>query len=190
MHAGPEAPVSPRAYAALAGFEAGAIGVIAMLFCLGLASVWYRHTVWTVANIMASNFYGDEAIGPGFAASTLSGLAVYFILYSLFGALFGAVIRGSGFSRLRLVAGGLLAGAAWYYLWFGLLWRHFNPIVPLYTHDRPMLWGHLLYGAMLGRFPLYYRRLTAVPPAPTPLPAPLEQPVAEPVAEDTLHPPE
>jgi hypothetical protein len=52
------------------------------------------------------------------------------------------------------------------FLWFGLLWKHIEPLVWLYTHNRPMLWGHLLYGAMLGRCTIYERRLMGPPPAP------------------------
>jgi hypothetical protein len=166
MDAGTDARSAPRSYAALAGLQAGMVGVLLMLLWLAAASVWYRHTPWSVPNIMASNFYGDDAIGPGFSWRSLSGVAVYLILYSLFGALFGAVMHGSAFSRFRLVLLGILAGAAWYYLWFGLLWKHIEPLVWLYTHNRPMLWGHLLYGAMLGRYTIYEGRLTGPPPAP------------------------
>jgi hypothetical protein len=84
MNAGTDARSAPRTYSALAGFEAGMAGVLVMLLWLAAASVWYRHTPWSVPNIMASNFYGDDAIRPGFGWSSLSGIALYLILYSLF----------------------------------------------------------------------------------------------------------
>ena len=171
MNGGGEPQRATRLDVALAGFEAGMVATLAMLVWLALAAKWYRHTIWTAANIMASNFYGDNAIGPGFAWSSLSGVAVYLILYSLFGALFALAVRG-GMSRLRLVLAGILAGVAWYYLWFGLLWPRIDPLVTLYTHDQPMMWGHMLFGGMLGRFPVYLRRLAGLPGRPVPLPMP------------------
>ena len=186
MEPGTDASASPRVWAALAGFEAGMAGGLVLLLGVGLASSWYRGSFWGPANIMASTFYGDDAIGRGFSWNTLSGIAVYLILYSLFGALFGAAMHRSGWSRGRLTLLGMLAGLAWYYFCFSLLWKYANPLIPLYTHDRPMFWGHLVYGAMLGRFPVYFERLTAVlaKPAPTPEPVP-PMPSPEPAAPDT-----
>ena len=139
------------------------LAVLVMLLWLGLASLWFRHSFWTTANIMATGFYGASALGRGLSWSSAPGIAVYLIAYSLFGALFAVVMRGFH-SRARLVLIGILAGAAWYYLCFGLLWIRLNPRVALYTHDRRMLWGHMLYGALLGRFPLYQARLAGPPP--------------------------
>jgi hypothetical protein len=152
----------PRAHAALAGWQAGMFAALAMLVWLGLTSAWYRHSFWNAADIMATTFYGPAALGQGLAWSTCSGIAFYLIVYSLFGALHGWVMEGAG-NRRRLMLIGMLAGGAWYYLWFGLLWMRLNPLVSLYTHDRPMLLGHLLYGALLGRFPAYLARRAASP---------------------------
>ena len=140
--------------AALAGFQAGMVGVLVLLVWLGLASMWYRRSFWTAANLMASNFYGQAALGRPFSFSTLSGLALYVILYSLLGALFALVLYGR-VRRGRLVLLGMLVALAWYYLWWGWLWKSVNWIIALYTHDQPMLLGHVLYGALLGRFPVY-----------------------------------
>ncbi len=170
MHGGGFPDDHPRIYAAVAGFQAGTFAVLVMLGAMGLASAWYRRTFWYVANLMASTFYGDDAIRAGFSWQTLSGIALYLILYSLFGALFGFVLEDR-FPRLRLVLVGILCGIGWFYLWFGVLWNWLNPLVTLYTHDRPMLWSHMLYGALLGRYPLYLARLRKHPPAPAPLDA-------------------
>jgi hypothetical protein len=182
MRAGRRESETSRVYAALAGWQAGMLAVLVMLLWLGLASAWYQRSFWTSANIMASGFYGPSTLGRGFSWATLSGMAVYLILYSLFGALWGALMEGA-FTRGRLVLFGILSGVAWYYLWFGLLWMHLNPLVTLYTHDRPMFWGHMLYGAMLGRFPVYRARLAPRPPQPGTPPesaaAPLEKETRE-----------
>lgn len=155
----------PKLYAAAAGFQAGTFAVLVMLAGLGLASAWYRRTFWYVANLMASTFHGDEAVRAGFSWQTLSGIALYVILYSLFGALFG-VVMGDRFPRLRLALLGILCAIGWYYLWYWLLWPRLNPLIAIYTHDRPALWGHMVYGALLARYPVYLDRLRRVPPAP------------------------
>jgi len=186
MDAGHDVPSASRAWAALAGFTAGMLGAIVLLAVVGLASLWTRHSFWYPAGVIASTFYGDDAISIGLHWSTLSGVAVLLILYSLFGAVFGAVMQGAGWGLRRLMMLGIVSGAAWYYLWFGLLWKRLNPLVPLYTHDAPMFWGHLVYGALLARFGLYYRRFTAVPSPLVMLPAALP----EPAAADSVTPPE
>lgn len=140
--------------AALAGFQAGMVGVLAMLGWLGLASIWYRRSFWTAANLMASTFHGEAAMARPTLLTALSGLALYVIVYSLLGALFGWVMNGRA-GRTRMVLLGILLALAWYYLWWGWLWKSANWIVALYTHDQPMMLGHLIYGALLGRFPRY-----------------------------------
>ncbi len=140
--------------ATLAGFQAGMVGVLVMLVWLGFASALYRRSFWTAANLMASNFYGQSALGRRFSFTTLSGLALYVILYSLLGALFALVLHGR-VRRGRMILLGMLVALGWYYLWWGWLWKSVNWIIALYTHDQPMLLGHLLYGALMGRFPVH-----------------------------------
>ncbi|MFB3828614.1 MAG: hypothetical protein ACE15B_17730 [Bryobacteraceae bacterium] len=152
-------------YGALAGFHAGVLGVLVLLAFAGLASAWYRRGFWGPENVIASVFYGDDAVRAGFTFATLSGLALYVIGYGLLGAAYGRLAyRSSNHLRVFLVA--ILAALGWYYLWWGWLWEHVDPLVPLYTHDRPMFVGHVLYGMMLGRFPRYYERLTQPPNPP------------------------
>jgi len=144
----------------LAGLEAGILGALVLLAWLALTSAWYRRSVWTAANLMATNFYGEAALGPRFTSRTWAGVALYLALYGIVGALFGLALAGRG-AGLRLSLLGLLAGLAWFYLSFALLWRTLNPLISLYTHWGPTLAGHLIYGALLGRFPHYLE-----PPAP------------------------
>src|ERR1044071_5222092 len=78
--------------AALAGLQAGMLGVCWMLAWLGVTAAWERRSFWMAENLMASVFYGDRAIRAGFAAKTLSGLALYLLLYSALGAVFAAAV--------------------------------------------------------------------------------------------------
>src|SRR5262245_17299169 len=55
---------------ALAGLQAGMVGVCWMLAWLGVSAVWQRRSFWTAANLMATAFYGERAIRAGFATRT------------------------------------------------------------------------------------------------------------------------
>ncbi len=139
---------------ALAGFQAGMVGVLWMLAFLGTIWVWGHRSFWTDENLFASAFYGGGAVRYGFSSRTLSGLAVYLILYSLLGAVFALLVR----DRLRLGRRslvGLIFSLAWFYLSFHWLWKTLLPIVYLLYADRPMMLGHLIYGLFLARFPRY-----------------------------------
>jgi len=154
-----------QAHSLLAGLEAGIVAALLLLGWLALASAWYRRSIWTTANIMATTFYGEAALSPGFSSRTLAGVALYLVLYGIVGALFGLAvpIRAAG---LRMTLVGVLAGLGWYYLAFALLWRNLNPLIPLYTHNGPMLLGHVFYGGLLGRFPRYLDALAPSSAAP------------------------
>src|SRR3979409_328471 len=77
----------------LAGLQAGMIAVGWMLAWMGVSAVWQRRSFWTSENLMASILYGDASIRLGFAFSTLVGLALYLIFYSLLGGLAATAIR-------------------------------------------------------------------------------------------------
>ena len=157
-----------RAECLLAGWQAGMAAALALLAWLGLTAWAVGRSFWTAPNIAGSAFYGDAALHPRFGGASLAGIAIYLLVYSAVGALFGlgAPVRAS---RLRLTLLGILVGVCWYYLAFRVLWNHIDPLVPLYTHDGPMLAGHLLYGSMLGRVRRY---LATAPAAPAPAPPP------------------
>jgi|SRR5580658_4073732 hypothetical protein len=140
----------------LAGLEAGIIAALILLGWLALASALYRRSIWTAANIMATTFYGEAALGRDFTSRTVAGIALYLVLYGAIGALFGLTLASRDAS-LRITLIGVLVGLGWYYLSFAFLWQNINPLIPLYTHRGPFMFGHVLYGGWLGRFPRYMR---------------------------------
>ena len=103
----------------LAGLQAGMVGVWWMLAWMGASAVWQRRSFWTPENLMASVFYGNAAIRRGFAASTVSGLALYVLLYSLLGAGFAMAVAGR-LPRLRLALASMAFALCWYYAAFHL----------------------------------------------------------------------
>lgn len=149
----------PNWFLALAGIQAGVVGGLILLGYLALNSAWHRGSIWTVPNLLASTFYGESAYRPGFGARTSAGLALLLFLYGVLGALFALVIRDHG-SRLRVTLLGLIFGTGWFFLSFDVLWNYVNPMVHVYSPDRAMLVGHVLYGGVLGgRFPAYLKSI-------------------------------
>jgi predicted small integral membrane protein len=156
----------------LAGLQAGMLGAICLLAWLGASALRTGQGFWAAANLMASVFHGAEAIRSGFSASTLSGVALYLLLYSLLGALFAMAFQ-SRMSRPRLTLVSILFTIFWYYLSFGVLWKIAAPLVARLHYARATLWGHLIYGAMLSRYPVYLagpaaRNAAEEPPTPPP----------------------
>ena len=141
--------------ALLAGLQSGMLGVVCMLGWLGVSAKWQERSFWTAENLMASVFYGARAIRSGFAAETLSGLAVYLVLYSVLGAVFALLVRDR-LSRFRTLLLSVLFAVAWYYVSFGVIWRSLMPLVALLHVQRATAFGHLIYGAVLGMYPTHW----------------------------------
>ena len=146
----------------LAGLQAGMVGVWWMLAWMGASAVWQRRSFWAPENLMASFFYGNAAIRRGFGVSTVSGLALYVLVYSLLGAGF-AIALGGRLPRPRLALASIAFALCWYYVAFHLVAKAVSPLVVLLDTERTTFLGHALYGVLLARFPVYLPR-AAVPP--------------------------
>jgi hypothetical protein len=147
----------------LAGIQAGILGGLAMLVWLAMASLWNGRSIWSIANLLGSTFYGEAAFRRGFRWPTATGLAFHFVLAAVVGIVFGFVVSGVA-GRTRVMLMGLFFGLAWYYLSFGLLWNLVNKRVPLYGTGASMVLAHVLFGTFLGRTPRYRSALEDVPP--------------------------
>src|SRR5277367_386187 len=88
-----------RLFYALAGLETGITGALAMLVWLAAGSVWTRHSVWWVPNLVASVLYGPGSLRETAGVYTAVGAAMVLALYGLVGVLFGELLaaRPSGF---------------------------------------------------------------------------------------------
>ncbi len=141
----------------LAGLQAGMMGILAMLAWLGVSAAWQQRSFWTSENLMASLFYGNRAIRTGFAGQTLSGLAVYLVLYSVLGGALAWALRDR-VARLRVLMFSVLFALVWYYLSYRLLWTAVAPLIALLHVERATVLGHLVYGTLLARYPLFLPR--------------------------------
>ena len=162
-------PANPLAVS-LAGLQAGMIGICWMLAWLGLSAMGQSRSFWTAENLMASVFHGGAAIRRGFGFSTLSGIALYLLVYSLLGAGFAVAVRNR-FTGLGTVLVGVLFSVGWYCLWFRVLGQTVMPLVWLLHSESSTAFGHVIFGAMIARFPAYLPGLDQpAPPAPAPEP--------------------
>jgi hypothetical protein len=73
------------------------------------------------------------------------------------GCAFAAAAR-LRFSPIRLTLLGILVALVWYYVSFHLIWKTLSPLIPLLYAERPTILGHLLYGAIVARYPKYLPR--------------------------------
>jgi hypothetical protein len=150
----------------LAGLQAGMIGICWMLAWLGVSAKGQGRSFWTAENLMASVFHGGAAIRRGFGTSTLSGIALYLLIYSLLGAGFAMTARNR-LTSLGTVLLGVLFSVGWYYLWFRAVGQTAMPLVWLLHAGNSTAFGHVIFGALIARFPVYLPRLEP-PPAQAP----------------------
>jgi hypothetical protein len=153
MNSTAQRPASPLAVF-LAGLQAGMIGICWMLAWLGLSAMGQRRSFWTAENLMASVFHGGAAIRGDFGFTTLSGIALYLLVYSLLGAGFALAVRHR-FTGLGTVLVGVLFSVGWYYLWFRSLGQTVMPLVWLLHAEGSTAFGHVIFGASIARFPVY-----------------------------------
>jgi hypothetical protein len=175
MDAATAPPRASAVTALLAGLQSGILGVVWMLAWLGITATWQQRSFWTAENLMASAFYGPRAIHSGFAGQTLSGLALYLLLYGLLGAGFAALVR-ERLPRARTLLVAMVVSLAWYYLTFHVIWKSILPLVALLHVERTTAVGHVIYGFVLGLYPRYLRKgsgqiLDLPAEEPTPAPA-------------------
>ena len=141
----------------LAGLQAGMLGVLSMLVWMGVVSAFERRSFWTPENLFATAFRPDAGL-TGFGFSTLSGMALYLLLYSALGAAFAVAVTFRPLSQLRLNLLAILFGLAWYFALFQGLWKIAAPLVFFLQPTPSTMVGHLIYGALLGRFHSYLPR--------------------------------
>lgn len=139
---------------AAAGLQAGIPGALMLILWLAMHSAWIRSSVWTVPNLLATTFYGEIALEPGFGKPTFADLALLLVIYGALGGAFGLALRARGRGTLRILLG-IVVGIGWYYLSFGVLSKAINPTVTNSAPARQMIVGHILYGGLLSRFPRY-----------------------------------
>lgn len=147
---------NPTAF--LAGLQAGMIAAFWMLVWLGVSALWLQRSFWSPMNVMATVFFGDGAIHPGFASTTPSGIALYLMIYSLLGAFFALAVK-QRLTGLGTLLVSILFALIWYWFWFRVLALHTMPLLWLLHTERTTQFGHVIFGALLARFGDYLPRV-------------------------------
>jgi hypothetical protein len=145
---------------ALAGLQAGIVGVIWMFAWFVVVALWSDSGIWSVSNLFSTIFYGDYAYQNEFLRTTWSGTAVIVVVYGLIGILWGCVWKDR--RRPLLSVYGALTGLAVYYFLFNFVWPHADPLIPLYAPVRQLQIAHIIWGAALAKSPVYSARIAAV----------------------------
>jgi hypothetical protein len=166
----PAPPSRTRWNIVLAGIEAGILGGILMLAWMALVSAAHGRSIWYVPNLLATTFYGDDAMRRGFRWMTASGIALHLLLTGGVGILFSIAVSRLT-SRRRVMLAGVAGALAWYYLGYWFFWRAINGLVLLYTPESGMLMAHVGLGICLGLAPRFRRHLEEIG-APAPVAAP------------------
>jgi len=169
MDAATPPPRAAALPALLAGLQSGLVGALSMLAWLGVIAEFQQRNFWIPVNLMASFFYGPDAIRSGFASQTVSGLAIYIVIYSLLGALLAVALRDR-LPRVRTFLVAIAFAIVWYYVTFRLVWKSVMPYVALLHVERATAMGHLIYGVILGGYPAHLPKTATVaaePPAET-----------------------
>jgi len=141
----------------LAGLQAGMLGVLWMLAWMGFTSALTQRSVWAAENLFATAFWRDAGL-DGFGFSTLSGAALYVMLYSALGGAFAMAFAARPLSSLRLKMLAILFGLGWYFASFHGLWKAAAPLVAFLHPEESTIVGHVIYGALLGRVHSYLPR--------------------------------
>jgi len=141
-----------KTWHALAGLELGVVGGLIMMVWLALSAPLIGQPWWTTLNLLASHYYTHSVVRNGPGMATLSGMALQIVLGGAIGALVGILTPGG-----RLF--GLGVALAWYLISYGLLWKRFAPMVPVYGSQPLLIVGFFLYGSALGWYPEVLRKI-------------------------------
>jgi len=143
---------------ALAGLQASVAGVLVMFAYLMVASLWHGRSIWVVPNLFSTTFFGSDAYRNQLLRTSWAGLAVTVAFYGLLGVLWGSILRDRSVRWLPIY--GAVTGMVVYVVVYHFIWQRLNPLVTLYAPDRQLQLGHILWGLVLARTPLYARLIS------------------------------
>lgn len=140
----------------LAAMQAASLASILTIFWCGIASNSSSHSFWTVPNLMAGLFYGNASLRPDFGFHTLSGLAIHFLLSTIFAMLFAVAIPPT-LRPLTSILLGVLAATSWFYILDGFFWRKAFPPLALYSRRPSIFFSFVLMGICIGLYSVFVR---------------------------------
>ncbi len=142
-----------RLFAAL---QAASLASMLMIFWCGIASRFSSHSFWTLPNLMAGLFYGQNSLRPDFGFHTLSGLSIHLLFSTVFALVFASIIPPTLRPLTSLVLG-ILAATTWFYLLDGFFWRNSFPLVSQYSRRPSIFFSFVLLGICVGLYSILVR---------------------------------
>ena len=149
----PQTTRTDRLFAAL---QAASLASMLMIFWCGIASRSSSHSFWTLPNLMAGLFYGQNSLRPDFGFHTLSGLAIHLLCSTVFAIVFAEVIPPTLRPLTSLVLG-IFAATSWFYLLDGFFWRNSFPLVSQYSRRPSIFFSFVLLGICVGLYSVFVR---------------------------------
>ena len=130
-----------------------------MLAFLAMGSLWTKHSIWWMPNLISCAVYGQTSVREGLSFHTAAGTAMALCCYGVSGIAFGEIVGGrSGGFRLFWLSS--MTGMAIYWVLLRWFWRTLNPVGHLYASDGQILFAHLVFGCFLAAYPRAQRRLS------------------------------
>lgn len=128
-----------------------------MLAWFAVASALTRHSGWLVPNLFATVLAGGDAFHDRYLKTSLAGAGLVIVVYGCLGLVWGLIWKET--DRGGLVAFGGVTGIAVYFAMTRLVWNRLSPAFAVYAPDREILIAHIMWGLVLGRVPIYARRI-------------------------------
>ncbi len=149
-------PLTTRIDRLVGAVQAASLASMLMIFWCGIASRSSSHSFWTLPNLMAGLFYGQNSLRPEFSFQTLSGLALHLLFSTTFALLFALAIPPTLRPLTSLILG-ILAATSWFYLLDGFFWRKTFPLVSLYSRRPSIFFSFVLLGICVGLYSVFVR---------------------------------
>lgn len=150
------AQTSDRIDRALAGLQSASLSVFLTTFWFGIATSANAHSFWTLPNLMSGVFYGTSSLRPDFGYHTLAGLALHFLLSTLFGMFYASIVPPS-LPMVSSLLVGVLATSWWFYLLDAFFWRPLFPAMSMYSRRPSIFFSFVLMGICVGLYSVFVR---------------------------------
>lgn len=141
----------------LAGIHIGVLAGFAILAWIVAISLLSGESPWRVPNLIASVFYGPQALRGEFGRITLAGISLFLLQCAGAAVLFSFWMPGGGYRRPILAAMAYAAALAWAANSF--VWKILYPFLPAMLPRFSVWTGFALFGLALSFVPWFRRRL-------------------------------